>query len=241
MISFIIPTLNEEKVIEKLITNLREIKVFPYEIIISDGGSTDKTLEIVKPLADKVVEHTKKTRQTIGQGRNAGAAQAVGDFLIFLDADVYIFYPDDFFKRALKHFQDDNRLVGLGGWLRVFPEMETLGDRIGYNIFTNWALTLHNNVFKTGYNCGEFGVIRTEVFRKIGGYREDLAVNEDGELFHRLVGVGKTKTDSKLLVYHTGRRPHKVGWLKLLWTWNKNYFSYLLFNRSADKEWEVIR
>lgn len=241
MISFIIPTLNEEKVLGKLLKNLREIKTLEYEVIVSDGGSTDKTVSIAKTLADKVIEHTKPGRQTIGEGRNDGARVSSGEFLVFLDADVHIFKPDEFFARALKHFLDNPKLVGLGGWLRVFPEMETFGDRIGYNIFSNWTFSLHNNILKTGGNCGEFGVIRKAAFFQIGGYRENLVAGEDFDLFHRLAQVGKVLTDPKLLVYHTGRRPHKIGWMKLLWIWNKNYFYLLFLNRSAEKEWSVIR
>jgi len=241
MLSFIIPTLNEEKVLEKLLRNLREIKTFDYEIIVSDGGSTDRTVFIAKSLADKVVEHTKPGRQTIGEGRNAGAAQAQGDFLVFLDADVYIFKPDDFFARALKHFQTNERLVGLGGFLRVFPEMETFGDIIGYRVFSNGSFYFYNNITKVGGNCGEFGMIKREVFQKLGGYHENLAAGEDFELFRRLAKVGNVLTDPKLVVYHTGRRPHKVGWMKLYFTWIREYFYVALFHRSASKEWEVIR
>lgn len=241
MISFIIPTLNEEKVLAKLINNLREIKLFSYEIIVSDGGSADATVKIARKKADKIVENTAKTRQTIGQGRNAGAAVASGEWLVFLDADVHIFEPDEFFKQAFKHFQKDPRLVGLGGWLRVFKENETWADRIGYGILSNRTFSLCNNWLKIGANCGEFGMVKKEVFKKMGGYREDLPVDEDRELFHRLARAGRTYTDRNLVIYHTGRRPHAIGWPKLLWEWVINAVWLALFNRSASKEWKVIR
>lgn len=239
--SFIIPTLNEEKVLSKLVTNLREIKTFQYEVIVSDGGSTDATVIISQSLADKTLQHELQTRQTIGQGRNLGATVASGEYLVFLDADVYISNPDNFFTRALGHFENDPKLVGLGGWLRVFKEMETVGDRIGYGLLSNRTFSFYNNWLKVGANCGEFGMIKTEVFRQLGGYREDLPVDEDRELFHRLSKIGHTYTDSKLVVYHTGRRPHKIGWPKLLWEWVINAVWLAIFNRSASKEWKVIR
>lgn len=241
MISFVIPTLNEEKVIKKILNNLHEIKNFEYEIIVSDGGSKDNTLVIARQFSDKVVEHTLPVRQTIGQGRNAGAAAASGEFLVFLDADVYIFNIDQFFTRATNHFKKDSALVAVSGWLKVFPEVETLGDKIGYGILSNWSFSLHNNIFKTGAGCGEFGMIKTETFRKIKGYREDLAVDEDQDLFRRLIKIGHTKTDPKLLVYHTGRRPHAIGWPRLIWQWSKNWLSLVIFNHSADDEWKEIR
>ena len=241
LISFIIPTLQEEKVIEKILKNLREIRIFEYEIIVSDGGSQDRTLEIAKSLADKVVENYPNHRQTISEGRNVGAAAARGEFLVFLDADVHIFEPDKFFKKALDHFKKDPKLVGLGGWVRVLSEMETLADRICYGVLANWSFTIHNNILKIGGNCGEFGVIKNNVFKKLGGFDQTLKAAEDMELFRRLAKVGHVRTDSSLVFYHTGRRPHKIGWPKLLYTWLKEYIYSNLFHRSANEEWEVIR
>jgi glycosyltransferase involved in cell wall biosynthesis len=241
MISFIIPTLNEEKVLEKLLINLREVRDFEYEIIVSDGGSTDQTLEIAKQYANKVVENQPGHRQTIGEGRNMVAWAAKGEYLVFLDADVHIFGPDKFFKQAIGHFEKDPKLVGLGGWVRVLPEMETFADRICYGVLSNWSFSIHNNILKIGGNCGEFGVIKADIFRQLGGYNQNLKVSEDFELFKRLAKVGNVLTDSKLVFYHTGRRPHKVGWPKLLYTWIKDYIFVVLFGRSASDEWKVIR
>ena len=72
MISFIIPTLNEEKTIEN---TLRCLDAFSgeKEIIVSDGGSKDKTIEIASKYTNKIVIHKDSKRQNIAQGRNAGA------------------------------------------------------------------------------------------------------------------------------------------------------------------------
>jgi glycosyltransferase involved in cell wall biosynthesis len=241
MISFIIPTLQEESVIEKLLKNLKSITAFEFEIIVTDGGSKDRTVQIARRHTDKIVIYSGQKRQTIGQAKNLGAKQAQGEFLVFLDADIYVPEPDKFFTRAIKHFEADQKLVALSGWLKVFKEKETLGDKIGYGILTNWSLVLYNNILKTGAGCGEFAMMRREDFNKVGGYREDLAVDEDQDLPRRLAKVGRTKTDPKLLLYHTGRRPHAIGWPRLLWQWTTNWFSLVFLNHAADEEWKVIR
>ena len=146
-LSFIIPTLQEETVIEKILKNLRQITVFDYEIIVSDGGSKDKTVEIAKQYADKVVENTTGQRQTIAIGRNEGAKAATGEYLIFLDADVFIPEPNKFFERALGSFNEQLNLFGLSGWVRVFPEMETWADFFGYVIISDCMFYLQNNIF----------------------------------------------------------------------------------------------
>jgi glycosyltransferase involved in cell wall biosynthesis len=241
MISFIIPTLQEESVIEKILKNLKQITDFEYEIIVSDGGSKDKTVEIAKKYANKVVENMSGERQTIAIGRNAGAKAAVGEFLVFLDADVYIPEPNKFFARALESFKKTPKLLGLSGWVRVFPEMETWADFFGYVIVSDWMFYLQNNILGRGATCGEFQMIKTETFRKLNGYKEYLAVAEDMDLFYRISKLGKTKTDPKLLIYHTGRRPHKIGWPRLLWEWTTNGLHATVFDKSHSKEWKVIR
>ena len=54
LISFIIPVLNEEKDIAKTILPLKTLNWLKKEIIVADGGSTDKTVAIAQSLADKV-------------------------------------------------------------------------------------------------------------------------------------------------------------------------------------------
>ena len=99
-LSIIVVTLNEESVIKDTITSLKSLTI-PHEIIVSDGKSTDKTAEIAKQYADKVVVYSGIPRQTIAMGRNDGAAAATGEFLVFLDADSRILHTDEFFNEAL--------------------------------------------------------------------------------------------------------------------------------------------
>ena len=100
MLSIIIPTLNEEKSIEKTLQSIKELKDYDYEIIISDGKSKDKTVEIAKKYDAKVIVYEGTIRQTIGGGRNLGASIASGDFFVFLDADVTIPDINNFFKKV---------------------------------------------------------------------------------------------------------------------------------------------
>ena len=129
MISIIIPTLNEEKVIKKILENLSRCSG-EKEIIVSDGNSSDKTVEIAKQYTNKVIVYAGETRQTIGGGRNVGAGAAKGEFLVFLDADISITDPNDFFSRAESFFLKDKNLVGMTVRIRVLKEIETIGDWI---------------------------------------------------------------------------------------------------------------
>ncbi len=239
MISFIIPTLNEEIAIEKILRNLTAYSG-PKEIIISDGKSKDKTVEIARRFTDKVVVYEGTERQTIAMGRNAGADVAVGDYVVFLDADVIIVNPDEFFGKALGYFKRDPKLTALTAHFRVMPEAETLTDRLNY-AFINGAQSFANNVLHYGMAIGEFQMYPREFFKKIGGYNPKIVVGEDYECFRRAAHYGRSHLASDLTVYHTGRRIHKTGWIKLWIQWMTNGFVVTFLKRSIIKEWKVVR
>src|SRR3989344_4367156 len=106
-ISIIIPTLREGPFLERTLQNFDTLQ-FPHELIITDGGSTDKTLDIAGRYTDKITVWAESRRQTFGEAKNAGAALANGTFLVFIDADVIIPSPGAFFKEILIVF-DTNK------------------------------------------------------------------------------------------------------------------------------------
>lgn len=241
MISIIIPTLNEESVIAKTIKSLRELSVVDFEIIISDGGSKDKTIEIAKELADKVIVHSSDERQTIGGGKNAGAKEASGKYLLFIDADVTISNINESIKKIIEEFDGNDNLLAATMRLLVTEETRTIADKVFSAIAINWPHYLNNNILGTGSSSGEFQFIRKELFLSLGGYNETLALGEDVELFWRIAKKGKTKMFYDLIAYHSGRRFHKVGWPKIIWQWTTNLIYMGLFKKSNAKVWKPIR
>lgn len=240
MFSIIIPTLNEESVIADTIQRLKPKLTLPHEIIISDGQSKDNTVEIARKYADKVVTYTGEKRQNIAQGRNAGAEVATGEFLVFMDADCTIENPDQFFTHALAEF-DNPKLIALTAWLKVLPDKETITDKIVFDLQNIFCIIM-NDVFRMGFSSGgEFQMMRRETFTKLGGYNEKLIASEDIELFGRLSKLGKVKLDPKLVVMHSGRRAHKIGWPKLLSLWFLNTVWMTFRGRSFVSEWKPIR
>jgi glycosyltransferase involved in cell wall biosynthesis len=240
MISIIIPTLNEAKIIGSTLRTLAATLTLPHEVIVSDGGSSDRTAELAAPYANTLVVYSGTGRQTIGQGRNDGAKAATGDFLVFLDADCVIPEPDRFFAQALAHFERDPGLVGLTAYLRVFPADETLGDKLVSRI-TNLGLRVANNILKRGASFGEFQMIRRDVFARLGGFRADLIAFEDADMFRRLSRTGRTMIAPELRVLHSGRRGHQVGHPQLIAMWLVNLLFVTFRDRTFSKEWTPIR
>jgi len=241
MISFVIPTLNEEKFIGHTVRALHSLLDLPHEVIVTDGLSKDRTVELARNAgADKIVVHDGSHRQTIAEGRNAGAKIATGDFLVFMDADCSIPGMDIFFAKIQKHFERDSKLVAVNVAVRVLPGAETFWDWVIYNLFNDY-LWFVNNVLHIGMAAGEFQMVRKVVFDRIGGYNEKLVASEDIDLFSRLERVGKVRYEKGLKVYHTGRRAHKIGWPKLLSQWVLNTVWMKATGRAWAGEWKPIR
>jgi len=240
MISVIIPTLNESTGIKKCLDNLKTVKNTDLEIIISDGKSTDDTLDICRQYTDKIVVYNKPERQTIANGRNLGAEIARGEYLIFIDADVIIPNPDEFFAKALKIFESNPQLSAITCTIKIYPETETWADRF-FCPLVNFTHYLNNNILKKGSASGEFQMIKKEAYKQVHGFNDTLVTYEDNDMFERLTKVGKTRMIKNLTVYHSGRRMHKIGWPKLLAIWIYNAIHFYLFKKAAAKEWKVIR
>jgi glycosyltransferase involved in cell wall biosynthesis len=241
MISVVIPTLNEEREIGTTLANLKPlIDAGEVEVIVSDGGSQDQTVELARSYTPHVFAYQGSERQTIAGGRNLGAAQAQGEYLLFIDADVSIPNASRVLKDIVLTFEQNASLVGLTAFVGVRPQDATLADRLifGFMNYFNYAI---NNIFHIGGGPGEFLFVRKSAFAAVGGFREDIPVGEDFELFRRLKKVGKLTTYAGLTILHSGRRAHTIGWPKLLFQWATNNLSVMLLNRSAQGEWKPIR
>ncbi len=238
-LSIIIPVRQEEKVIKRTVTYLKECLGDDVQVIVSDGKSTDRTVEIALTCADDVVLYESDAPHNASKGRNDGARLGTGTFFCFIDADVRIPEPKEFFERALRHF-DDAEVVGVCGPQRAEPEVETWADRLSFGLL-NMGLRFQNNVLHAGEVSGKFMIVRAEAFRSVGGFREDLVTREDGDFFKRLSKMGKTVFDPSLMVYHGARRAHAMGWWRLwpIWMWNTVHVA--VRDKAHATDWTPIR
>lgn len=241
-ISVIIPTLNEEKLIVRTLSQFTPAlkEKYSIEIIISDGSSTDKTLELISGHADLTVLNTSGKKQNIPIGRNAGAKAAKGEFIYFINADTMLDNPAEFFEKTLNAFKDRNT-AAITCRFHVFPDDVRISDKMFHGFYNNYVRLL--NLAGMGMGRGECQMVRADVFRKVNGYNELLAAGEDYDLYRRIKksGAGKIKFLNDLTVYESPRRYRKFGYLKVFGDWTKNSFSVFFKNRSVSKEWEQVR
>ncbi len=239
-ISVIIPTLQEEKLIEQTLRQFTpELRAdHCLEVVVSDGGSADRTVALAGALADLVVCHREPYAQTISMGRNRGAEAASGEIFVFINADVMIAEPDAFF-RLMREAVRDPRVAAATCNVLVPPDQETLQDRF-YHGFFNWYFRMLNLV-GMGMGRGECHVMRAVTFRTAGGYNEAIAAGEDYELFLRLHRVGMIAFVRSLTVFESPRRYRRYGYLRITLLWLLNGLGVLLFKRSMVHEWKPVR
>ncbi len=169
-ISVIIPVLNEADEIEDCLLSLRQFRLAGHEVIVVDGGSTDITLVLAKPLADRVIISTRgRARQM-----NTGAALASGDIFLFLHADTRLpKHPDQLIlaasaKRTCFWGRFDVRLSGDHWLLRIVEAGMNYRSRI------------------SGICTGDQGIfVNRELFKRVGGY-DDIELMEDIALSRKL-------------------------------------------------------
>ncbi len=109
-VSFVIPTLNAEKVLEICLKSIKKQSIISkdYEIIISDGGSTDKTLQIAQKYHAQIVSNLLKTAEA---GKAVGVKIAKGKYIALIDSD-NILPTKSWLKTNLDILDKDTSLIG---------------------------------------------------------------------------------------------------------------------------------
>ena len=151
-LSIIIPCLNEQKGIALFIHELQKLRP-QCELILVDGGSGDKTVQIAEPFVDHLI-HSPCGR---AQQMNAGAKKASSNVLIFLHADTFL--PDDAVSQIQQALQDgyrwgrfDIRLIGGHWFLPVISYFMNLRSALSGITTGDQALFIDKSLFQqVGY------------------------------------------------------------------------------------------
>lgn len=197
MLSIIIPTLNEEKYLPLLLDSIKKQSFSDYEIIVSDAGSKDKTIEIAKKYGCQVVKGG-----LLPFGRNRGADSAKGDIFLFLDADVIL--PENFLKTAVERFKKYN--LGIAGF-SIQPSDGKPIDKIFFN-FLNGFSTLTQKILP--YSTAAIMSSR-DTHYKIKGFDEEIVFIEDYPYAKAASKVSRYKFFWNLPFYTSVRRFEKDG------------------------------
>ncbi|MDH5480473.1 MAG: glycosyltransferase [Nitrosomonas sp.] len=208
-LSIVIPAFNEERLITECLDSISESLAanqkpgFTAEVIVVDNNSTDKTAELAKQSGAQVVF---EPINQIGRARNAGAAVATGDWLLFVDADSLL--NPGMIADILRMIESDN-YVGCGSTMHM-PGLNWWGNGIlhlwtALSVMFRWA-------------SGALVVCRTDAFREVGGFNQELFAADEIDLSQLLKKWGRKRglkftilnkhplvTSSRKMKLYTGR------------------------------------
>jgi glycosyltransferase involved in cell wall biosynthesis len=210
-LSIIIPCLNEEKNISKLLTSIKS-QNFPCEIIVADAGSSDKTVKVAKTFGVRVIKGGLPAR-----GRNNGAKVAKSELLLFLDADVLL--KKGFLEYCCNEIEK-NKLVGATCY--AYPLSKNIFDVLSYQSANAWIFMFKRiKPFAHGFCI----FAKKKAHNRIKGFDESITFGEDSDYVNRISRLGKFDVLKKY-IYVSVRRFVKEGRIKS----NLKYF-YLNLHR----------
>jgi rSAM/selenodomain-associated transferase 2 len=224
-ISIIIPTYNEEKNIINLLVNLKsQLKTYPKsEILIIDGGSSDRTLNLVKEIGITAYSCQKGR----GEQLHLGATNSTGDVLYFLHADSI---PP---KNFLSIIESE---VTSGSEVGCFQLIFSPTNRIlkFYEYFVRFPLI----VFRGG---DQSLFITKNLYKKVGGFNSSFKLMEDIDFIKRVVKESKFKILKEKVM--TSSQKYKTnGTVKLQFLFAIMHFFFFigLSNKQIKKFYDKI-
>ena len=212
LISVIIPTYNEEKVIGECLESLKGQNEKNFEIIIVDDGSTDITKEIVKNYSVKLLE---QKHQGPAAARNLGAEHAKGKILVFVDADMT--FHSKFLRNLIEPISQ-NKTRGtfskeeyVSNWSNVWARCWNYND----NLFGKRRLPQnypdHQKVFRA--------ILKSE-FDKVGGFSKG-GYTDDYTLSEKLGYEAANTKDA--VIYHKNPATLREVYYQAKWVGKREY------------------
>lgn len=216
-LSTIIPTLNEEENIDRLIRRLREYGNSDFsEIIVVDADSTDNTRAVAEAAGAKVLSARKKGR---APQMNYGAEHATGDILYFVHGDSLP--PKEYFTDIENALEKGHQI---GGFRFVFDSDKSV---LGFNNY----LTRFNKIFVRGGDQTMF--VTRNLFDRLGGFKNEFRIMEDYDFIERAQKITPFKViQNDVLV--SARKYDTNSWARVQIA-NVIVFSMYRFGASQDR------
>lgn len=206
LLSIVIPALNEEHYIPKLLTDIKNQQEKNFEIIVVDGGSKDKTVEKVKRFEKDFPLHVIQIeKENVSFSRNRGADKSHGRYLVFIDADAQI--TPTFTAQLATAIEKTSALLLLP---HMLPDTKSKKDKIMFSLI-NKVIDASHAMGKPLSSGGSI-FIEKNLFGQLKGFDERLYMSEDHNLIHRAHKMGvKAKILKDVKVVFSLRRVEREG------------------------------
>lgn len=183
-ISIIIPSWNQGKFIERtLLSILKQDYPGNVQIIVSDGGSSDETVEILRKYNDQIQWWSKPDKGFVDAVMK-GAEKATGEVLAIQSSDDY-YLPGAFVKMAKAFSENPDVLFISGGDIYIDLNNNVI-TRYSYDGYIDPKVILFNRVPPQ-----HASFLKREYFEKVGGLRLEVDMCADIDLWYRVAHLGK--------------------------------------------------
>lgn len=206
LVSIIVPTRNEERVIENCLRSLtHQTTEHPYEIILVDTLSDDKTLEIAEKYGVKVISDARRGKPI---ARQTGADNANGEILCFTEADCVV--TDTWLSTIIRNFNEHPEAVAVTGAYTFINStwyyQLAVRALLPLTRLTFWLYRGHNGLRATNF------AIRATALKEIGGFNTITKELDDAELSMRVKELGKIIYATDMNIYTEDRRIRGRVW-----------------------------
>jgi succinoglycan biosynthesis protein ExoA len=190
-VTVVVPARNEEAFIGSCLDSILAQDYGDLEVLVIDGDSTDGTTTIVEAYAerDPRVRLLRNGRRLIPISLNLALAEARGTWLIRVDAHATV--PPDYVGRAVAHLET-GRWGGVGGRKDGIGRVPA-GRAVAAAMASRFGVggsTYHHGTTPRPVDHVPFGAYPVELARRLGGWDEELAVNQDFEFDCRVRQAG---------------------------------------------------
>ncbi len=211
-LSLVIPALNEENFLPRLLTSLTKQTKQDFEVVVVDGSSKDRTVEAAQSFCSKLpgLKVVVSEKAGLPLQRNLGARATNGEWLVFIDADSVLL---PYFVERIQWFIAKQQPVLFTSWFR--PDSEISGDALFTllaNSFVEGSIHFHRPIAP-----GPLTAVRRDTFEMVGGYNEALTFGEDYDLTRRIAERGVTLQILRETLYeYSLRRVRREGKLRFM-------------------------
>lgn len=213
MLSVILPARNEEELVLPVIEQIRQTaSIFPVEIIVVDGQSSDRTREIASSCADRVIDSPKACRS---YQMHLGAQAAIGQLFLFLHMDSLL--PNRWQELVKRNFFDSNHPPAAAAFSLQFDSRKALLKLIAF--LANFRTIL------TKIPQGDQALlVPRQTYFAAGGF-PDVPLMEEYIFIPKLIQIGEIKIFKEKIVTSPRRYEKKGALTNAL----KNFLLVLLF------------
>ncbi len=197
-ISVVIPVYNDEKDLERCLHALYDFSTVPLDVVVVDDGSTHDPSHVTKKFPCRLIRLDKNYGPAYA--RNRGVEAARGDVVLFTDADCLV--ARDWARKFTERFRELRmmypRLAAVTG--RLDSDKRYVPMSFAYTSYVYAQSGMPR--FHDYLNTANAAVLKS-AFLKVGGFSEDMRVNEDPELALKLAGAGyRVYFEPGIYVYH---------------------------------------